>query len=1105
MADLAKFLSSGPKARNPLTDAASLAQNSLTRRIVGGVASPLAAIGNTLDVATGASSVRDILAGENPFDQFATKWWEDAGNRTGGRELLRKHGLVGNKDTWGNAAAGLAAEVLLDPTTYLTFGASALTKGGTVAKMANILPKTRLGRMGGTLRQAIKAGGPTAAKDAARALKAAKLPGELRLTPELISKYGSAEKAINFLRSQPPRRARLKDLADQRMGNFANVHAPFSSSTEGFTGGKGGLKVAGALDAAGKAVGDSAVGRGFKQLFDPRVKGFFKPKDQDLAGLMTDAGEKSHPQGYLQGKEDLDYFTENVDPLWQSQFADAPAHHLPHILSLAGETVRDGDFLKSTQRAFKHITGQEGSPELVDAIAKGVERLSGSRNDTYGYNLARGAKGGKLEGHAPRRVTDEWLESKGKARSREGLLKSPSMNARRTHLAAVPEVMLREMQLDRSLTKGKLAERTQRILKLAKDVYDVDLGYTGWKKNEKGFMEAVERTPEEHAERLAKFLYKSRGKGGADPIFVHDIDPLKHHAEYVQSQRRVGGNLDAIHEFLVKNTNTQTGIPLVQTLKEIGLNPETSIQHLAELRGTTPERLAKMRVDRDAYSAIKASREYRRLPMFMETIGPAIDKATQWFKNNVTVPWPNFHLRNLMGGQYNWAASGLIGNAKDARLYGKSVEAATHLFGRGEEDKLIREMVAHRVLDPFSAGDIPTEELADTLSKDFWNVPGTARKVATDVDKAPWKIEQNPIVGAASRVIRKGYGTMLETGKKTAAATEFMNRVPGYLYLRKKGYSPAAAAKEVERLQFDYSKVTPAEKHVFRRVSPFWTFMKKNMELTFDTLAQRPGGVTGQMIRAIGAGKEDNEVMPTELSNTTAIPLNPLKDGSKRYLSGFGLPFEAATPYLAAPLGLEHTQDAGLEYLSSFNPYLKYPLEGATGQTFFQRGLEGGRPLRELDPTMARLAENVATPFGRGQGLADAAKRVPGWMALEHAAANSPGAKYLSSARTLTDQRKWQNRDMVLPDALTNLLSPARITTVSPQRQERLLQQASNVLADNLGAKSWKNRYFKKEDIARAQQENPLLAAQMQALNNLWKDARKKATKYSKPSEKRKD
>ena len=1043
---------------------------------MGGVASPLAAIGNTLDVATGASSVRDILAGENPLDQFATKWWEDAGNRTGGRELLRKHGLVGNKDTWGNAAAGLAAEVLLDPTTYLTFGAGALTKAGTIAKMANILPKTRLGRMGGTLRQAIKAGGPTAAKDAARALKAS---GALK----------------------GGKRLHLRDLADQRMGNFVNVHAPFSSSTQGFTGGKGGLKVAGALDAVGKAIGDSAVGRGFKQMFDHRVGGFIKPKDQELAGLMHEAGEVARPRGYLQGKADLDYFKEKVDPLWSQQFPNAPEHYIKHVISFAGETARNGDFQRSSGRAIKHITGQDGSPELVDALAKGMERLYKSRGDIYNEGLSMGAKGGKLENHAPRRVTDEHLAAIGKPRSRDSQTKSVSMNSRRSHLSAVPEVMLREMQQDRSLAKGKLAERTQRILRLAKDVYDVDLGYTAWKRNEKGFVEAVERTPEEHAEKLAKYLYKNRAKPGAEPIYVHEIDPLKHHDAYMVPQHLVTENLRAIHEFLTKNTNTSTGIPITQVLKEAGLNKETAIQHLAKLRGTTPERLARMRVDRDAYSAIKASREYRRQSRIMETIGPMVDKVTQVFKNHVTVLWLNFQTRNLGGGQYNWAASGLINSMKDWGLYQKNFRKAMDLFGKGEEDKAIREMVAYGVIKPNMVG----ETNVDPFAKDFWNVKKTAGEVSADVDSHPWKIERNPILGAVSRGVRKGHGTWMESGKKMAAAVEFQNRVPGYLYLREKGYSPRAAAKEVERLQFDYDNVTGFEKDYARRISPFWTFMKKNLELTAGTLANQPGGVTGQMIRAIGAGKEDNEVMPTELSNTTAIPLNPLKDGSKRYLSGFGLPFEAATPYLAAPLGLEHTRDARLEYLSSFNPYLKYPLEGAIGQTFFQRGLEGGRPLRELDPTMARLAENVATPFGRGQGLADAAKRVPGWMALEHAAANSPGAKYLSSARTLTDQRKWQNRDMVLPDALTNLLSPARITTVSPQRQERLLQQASNVLADNLGAKSWKNRYFKKEDIARAQQENPLLAAQMQALNNLWKDARKKATKYSKPSEKRKD
>lgn len=69
------------------------------------------AVGNVLDLPS--SSVRDALAGRNPFDQWATPLTDS--NRTSGRDLLRAYNLAGKKDTWGNFAGGMLAEAALDP------------------------------------------------------------------------------------------------------------------------------------------------------------------------------------------------------------------------------------------------------------------------------------------------------------------------------------------------------------------------------------------------------------------------------------------------------------------------------------------------------------------------------------------------------------------------------------------------------------------------------------------------------------------------------------------------------------------------------------------------------------------------------------------------------------------------------------------------------------------------------------------------------------------------------------------------------------------------------------------------------------------------------
>ena len=115
----------------------------LLERAGGTALSGLATVGNLLDVP--GSMVRDIatwLPGgpkpANPFDQLASPFTHH--NRTTGRDLLRGYGLAGKEDTMGNFLTGMAAEIALDPLTYIGgFGAGALTRGGRAAKALNMM------------------------------------------------------------------------------------------------------------------------------------------------------------------------------------------------------------------------------------------------------------------------------------------------------------------------------------------------------------------------------------------------------------------------------------------------------------------------------------------------------------------------------------------------------------------------------------------------------------------------------------------------------------------------------------------------------------------------------------------------------------------------------------------------------------------------------------------------------------------------------------------------------------------------------------------------------------------------------------------------------
>lgn len=120
-------------------------QTSILGHVGSGTISGLGAIGNVLDLP--GSMIRDTLGGENPFDQLLPWNWMTHENRLTGRDMLRKWGAVAPKvergegaDNWGNFAAGVGTEVLLDPLTYLGGAGLLKSAAGQTVKALKLTP-----------------------------------------------------------------------------------------------------------------------------------------------------------------------------------------------------------------------------------------------------------------------------------------------------------------------------------------------------------------------------------------------------------------------------------------------------------------------------------------------------------------------------------------------------------------------------------------------------------------------------------------------------------------------------------------------------------------------------------------------------------------------------------------------------------------------------------------------------------------------------------------------------------------------------------------------------------------------------------------------------
>lgn len=237
-------------------------ETSLLSKLGGGALSGLGMVGNLLDLP--GSMIRDLVTGENPLDQILDPLgFESEDNRTTGRGLLREYGLAESDDTAANWTGGLAAEIVLDPTTYMTFGASALGKAGKAAKMAGLYDDAA--------RVASKAGMGAREFKLSRTLN--DIIGAAANSSEAKNAAGRAAKGMGVS---------LEEILDRRLGGSIGGLGP-NFTKQGSVTLPGAMGRAKALDKLGHKIRYSPVMRPLMSLFD----------HTNQFGVGTEAGQKA--------------------------------------------------------------------------------------------------------------------------------------------------------------------------------------------------------------------------------------------------------------------------------------------------------------------------------------------------------------------------------------------------------------------------------------------------------------------------------------------------------------------------------------------------------------------------------------------------------------------------------------------------------------------------------------------------------------------------------------------------------------------------------------------------------------------------------------------
>lgn len=260
----------------------------------------LETIGNTLDLP--GSMVRDVLGGQNPFDQILSPFTSE--NRTSGRDLLEQYGMAPQNDptAWEmndflGGAAGVAAEIGLDPLTYLTFGGSAAkTLAGKAAQKA--------GLVGDVAKVAsAKAGREIGQREAMLTSTIDDLLAAVPQTERAAKEAALANAGYD-----------AATMGGQSLGSPLGWEIPFTNIGGAFGVGKGVADVspgmqsyAKGLDTVGEMLASSLPVRKARMLFDPSVGGTdYRPGQKaaaDVARKREEIGYKTYDEMYQHAKQ----------------------------------------------------------------------------------------------------------------------------------------------------------------------------------------------------------------------------------------------------------------------------------------------------------------------------------------------------------------------------------------------------------------------------------------------------------------------------------------------------------------------------------------------------------------------------------------------------------------------------------------------------------------------------------------------------------------------------------------------------------------------------------------------------------------------------------
>ncbi|MCB0358392.1 MAG: hypothetical protein KDD44_02105, partial [Bdellovibrionales bacterium] len=684
-----------------------------------GTISGLSAIGNVLDLP--GSSVRDIVGGENPFDQWIPTNWASSENRLTGRDLARRWGMAGSQDNWGNWTGGLGLEIGLDPLTYLGgagFAKTAVGKAGKIFGLADDAARglsvagRSVGRAEGlargTLGDAIVAArNPTQAtlrnSPGIRLTKPFDEAKEIARTLRYGGQPGAGAAARTSSRAARQTGPRISEALAEPLGTGWTAHLPLYGQLD-----LAGLGARVGMPNLGRGAASQAFARGkdtiwdafrstapirhVRQMFDSRVMSTTEPYAQKLAedfhsrfGPAQAAAAMTQHDALASVEDIFKEFMTTYRPAFKASGRTTNQASLD-ALTTFNDMLRHG--METGERSqmleilhdrvgLAYANRAPGTRVLDSMLAAGnrikqwkdrgtneVQRMGGN------MKFMGALEEGFMSEHFPRSVNPEFAKQYG--HRIVNTISNRVLKQRDEAVRYVPTEILNRMLGDTSLrdaiNRGTGADRIRQH-----SVYG-------------RFLDASD--PIKHSQDVANWL-SGRGRGR-----LYNEDPFKDLLSYQRGMEIYKSSLRAVHHQLINNAFDPGKLPgggttLKKVFEDANMNPDTAMEFFRDISGNKTRSLddiSKMLVPNDVADAIKTVLHPQHFPKFMEQSLNIVDRLNGLFKNSVTVLAPlgiplfaSFFSRNKLSGQFANVAFLGLDNIRDlgsyVRGYAKSIGA----------------------------------------------------------------------------------------------------------------------------------------------------------------------------------------------------------------------------------------------------------------------------------------------------------------------------------------------------------------------------------------------------------------------------------------------